>query len=175
MKTSSIAIDYAKVFYDVCEERNIVDEVLYDIKALIKMSEENLDQLFSIPIITRKMKKELLDELTKANIHAEVINLLKVLVDNDEFKIFNEILAEYQNIYQEKRNIKIVHITTARKLSSNAIDNIRVQLEAKFNSYVVIMTTINPEIIGGIKIEYSGKEIDNTILNQLNKLKKQFN
>lgn len=175
MKTSSAAVDYATVFYDVCEERNIVDSVLYDIKAMKKMFNENLGQLFSIPIITKKMKKELLDDLVTANVHQEVINLLKILVDNNDFDIFNEILEEYQNIYQIKKNIKIVHVTTARKLSSNALDQVRIKLEEKLNSYVVVITIINPDLIGGIKIEYAGKEVDNTILKQLQNLKKQFN
>ncbi len=175
MKTSSVAVDYATVFYDVCEERNIVDEVLYDIKTLKRMSEENLYNLFSIPVVTKKMKKELLDELAKAGIHQEVINLLKILVDNNDVDVFGEILEAYQNIYQEKKNIKIVHVTTARKLSSVALDKMREMLEERFNSFVVIMTAVDPAIIGGVKIEYSGKEVDNTISKQLKKLKKQFN
>lgn len=174
MRTSSIAADYAKVFYEVCEERNIIEEVLYESKNLIKMHDREITNMFSIPIITKEMKKELLDEIGKADIQPEVINLLKILVDNNEINLFGEILVEFQKIYQEKMNIKIVHITVARKLTSNALDSIRVKLESQLDSFVVLFTTIDPTIIGGIQIEYDGKEINNTILRQLNQLKKQF-
>ncbi len=173
MKTSSVATDYAKVFYEVCEERQIVEEVLYDIRGLLHIDIE-LRQIFGIPVITRAMKKELLDEISKANIRPEIINLLKILVDNNDLNIFGEILHEYQNIYQVKNDIKIVNLTVARPLSSANLDSIREKLEEQLNSFVVLTTEIDESIIGGIKISYDGKEIDNTIFKHLKQLKKQF-
>ncbi len=173
MKTSSAATDYAKVFYEVCEERNIVVEVLYEIRGLLKVDLE-IRQLFGIPVITKAMKKELLDEISKANIRPEIINLLKILVDNNELNIFKEILHEYQNIYQVKNEIKIVNLTVARPLSSANLDAIREKLEEQLNSFIVLTTEIDEDVIGGTKISYDGKEIDNTINKQLKELKKQF-
>ncbi len=173
MKTSSVATDYAKVFYEVCEERQIVEEVLYEVRSLQQIDLE-LRKIFAIPIITKAMKKELLDEISTANIRPEVINLLKILVDNNEPEIFGEILVEYQNIYQERNEIKIVNLTVARELSSENLDSIRHKLEKQLNSFIVLTTEIDESIVGGIKISYDGKEIDNTIVRHLKQLKKQF-
>lgn len=173
MRTSSVAANYAKVFYEVCEENQIVEKVLYEIRSLRDLDSE-LHQMFDNPIITKAMKKELLDEISKAGIRPEIINLLKILVDNNELNIFGEILIEYKNIYQEKNDIKIVNLTLARPLSSENLDEIRKKLEKQLDSFIVLTTSIDEKVIGGVKITYDGKEIDNTIYKHLKQLKKQF-
>lgn len=172
MKTSSIANEYAIVLYEVCEELKIETEVLYDIKTMIKMHEEEVERVLSIPIVSKKQKKEIVDELVKVNVNQCVINLLKILIDNNQLKLFKEIMYAYQEIFQKKNDIQVVHIKVAKELDSNSFNQIHKSLEKRLNKFVVVLTTVDPTIIGGIKIEYNGKVIDNTVIRHLNEIKK---
>lgn len=171
MRTTSLANDYATVLYEVCEEQKIEANVLYDIKEIVKMHNEEVAHVLNLPIVSKAQKKEIVDELTKVNVNQCVINLLKVLIDNNQLKLFGEIMQTYQEIFQKKKDIQIVNITVAKKLDSEAFDNIRKTLEQKLNKFVVVLPTVDPSVVGGIKIEFNGKVIDNTVIRHLNKIK----
>lgn len=163
---------YAAILYDICVENDIVDEVLYEIKSLSKVHDLEVRKVLSVPIISKEQKKAIIGELAKAGYKDEIVNLLKILIDNNELRLFNKILVAFQEIYQEKNDIVIVNVTVARQLESSQINEITTKLEAKLSKFVVLITDIDPKIIGGIKIEYDGTLIDNTIEKYTNELEK---
>lgn len=170
-RSSSAAYNYALIFYEVCEEREIIDEVLYEIKSIVKLHDRSVKRLMAIPIISREQKKELLDELITCGYREELINLLKILVDNKEVFLFPQILTEMQELYQEKRNIKIVHVSFARHQSPEVIEKIRLSLEAKLDKFVVLLEDVDESLYGGIKIQYDDNLIDNTVAKYLENIK----
>lgn len=174
MRSSSLATDYANAFYDVCEEQNIVHEIIFDLRTLINIHDAEIIKFLRISIIPKEVKKELLDELINYEIKPIVINLMKILIDNNHSDIFREVFAEFGRIFQARNDIKVVHVTTARELSSRAREDIRVNLEEKLNSFVVLSTVIDPSVIGGVKFEYDGFQLDNTIKRQLKQIKKSI-
>jgi len=174
MRASSAAIDYANIFFEVCQDEKITDEIMYEFRKLLEINDRDIVKFLTIPIISKDHKKEALDCLVDSGVNVVVVNLMKVLIDNNELNLFREILFEFQKIYQEKEKIKVVYVTSARPLDSDMLDNIREGLEKKLDSFVVVITNVVPKLIGGIKIEYDGMIVDNTILKQLNDMKRSF-
>lgn len=172
MKNNSHAIDYARVLYQVCEEENKIDEILYDAKSLLEIHDTEINKVLSIPIISKQQKKDLLDELNQVGVHSEIINLLKILADNNEISLFSAIIEEFQGIYQEKKDIMIVTVTMAQHPTNEQVDMIRTRIESQLNKLVIVIPHVDPSIIGGIKIEYDSKQIDNTVSKYLEKIKK---
>ena len=67
-----------------------------------------------------------------------------------------------------------INITVAHQLDNNVFNNLVKSLSEKLNKNVVINTIIDPSVIGGIKINYTDKVVDNTILHQLQQLEKSI-
>lgn len=174
MRSSSVAVDYANAFYDVCVEKNIVHEIIFDLRTLIDIHDAEIIKFINISIIPKSIKKELLDELTKFDIEPIVINLMKILIDNNQSHLFRQVFAEFGRIFQERNDIKVVHVITARKLSSEAREKIRVNLEQQLGCFVVLSAKIDPSLIGGVKFEFDGFQLDNTIKRQLKQIKKSI-
>ncbi len=170
MKTRSAAVEYANIFYLVCKEQNVIDEVLYNLKSLRKLDSE-LKETFLVPTISKDVRKAIISELKEIGFMDEVLNLLKVLIDSEALNLFGEILDEFENIYQEENKILIVHATVAQELSDERQDMVHKNLEAKLNCFVVVIYTVDKSIIGGIKFDYNGYSVNNTIKKQLSVLK----
>lgn len=168
----SISKHYAQNLFEVCQENNIVDNVLYEIKTLQKIHDQQIIKFLTIPTIKKNDKKETLDELVVLGYEKVLVNLLKVLIDNNHISLFNTILDEFQKIYQDFNKIKIINITVARKLSEDNLNILKVNLERNLNKFIVLNVMINESIIGGIKIEFDSFIIDNTISTQLKNLSK---
>ncbi len=173
MKVRSTSVEYAKVFYLVCKEENILDEVLYDSKQLLKVNNE-LKKSLLLPVIAKDIRKDILDELQKVGMQKEVINLFKVLIDANSLHLFDEILAEFEELYQRENDILIVHATVASELTSQQKDDLCSKLEEKLGSFVVLLYDVKPAVIGGIKLEYRGNVINNTIAKHLAAFKKIY-
>lgn len=165
---SAKAQDYAKILFEVGEEQDNTTGILYELNGLLKMRVKDVNHLLSLPVIPKEVKVELIDSLEKFEINKSVLNFLKILVQRNDFRIIPEIVDEYKSLYQNKQGIEVVSIYTARPLSSNNLDLLVKELENKLNKLVVISSFIEEDLIGGIKIEYDGYEVDNTIKKHLN-------
>ncbi|MFV0289059.1 MAG: ATP synthase F1 subunit delta [Mycoplasmatales bacterium] len=167
MNNSSLAMDYAKIFFEVCEEKNVQTEILYQTRQLQKIHGTNVNKILTLPTIDISKKIELINSLKEEDINIEIVNLLKLLVQRKHFTYFAEIMNEFQTLFQKKSNIVLVKVTTATNLSAQSQDILVKQLEQKLNKQVVLLTEIEPDLIGGVKIQYDSKEIDNTIKKHL--------
>jgi len=66
-----------------------------------------------------------------------------------------------------------VTITTAVKLSTGQLSTIRQAVNAKYPNSE-LKQVVNPEVIGGIKIQVDSILLDSTVKNKLNQLKLQL-
>ncbi len=169
------AKSYAKPLFSLCVEKGITHEVLYDIKNLSSIDDQEIINVMRFPIISKTDKKKLIDELSKDNIgkdgfRQEFLNLLKLLIDFDDIHLLGDIREAYTQLYQEKYDVEIVKVTFTAEPSSDLLDKVRVLLEGKLKKFVVIQRRIDPSLIGGIVIEYDGKIVDNSVKRHLSQL-----
>lgn len=171
MNSSAIAMDYANVLFDVCEEKGIAYDVLYEMNQINSVRSSTIDKVLTLPVVDKSMQLDLINSLNELDVHKELINMMKILIDRGQFSYFPDILNAYKALLQERENIRIVEVTSAKKLTTEMINYLREQLEAKFQDFVIILNEVDPSLIGGIIIEYDGKIIDNTVKNYLKNLK----
>lgn len=158
---------YAQILFDVVSNK---EECAYNLLTL-KQAIDDVYRFFNSEIISKEEKKKIIDEL---NVDSYLTNFLKILIDENNFKHFNEIVEDYQELFYQHHNILEINIVVAKPLSSFDYKNIIKQLETNTNKTVVLKTTIDPDIIGGIKIMYEDKVIDNTISNKLKQIEKEI-
>ncbi len=78
-------------------------------------------------------------------------------------------------MYNRKNQIVEAIITSAVTLEASEIKRIENYIIEQTQAKSVLMNQlIDKEIIGGITIEFDGKIYDNTIISQLNKVKKEL-
>ncbi len=159
---------YAQILFDVVSNK---EECAYNLLTLKQAIDEDVYRFFNSEIISKEEKKKIIDEL---NVDSYLTNFLKILIDENNFKHFNEIVGDYQELFYQHHNILEINIVVAKPLSSVDYKNIIKQLETNTNKTVVLKTTIDPNIIGGIKIMYEDKVIDNTISNKLKQIEKEI-
>lgn len=165
--SSSKALNYAIPLFEVCKENNITHEMLYELKEIVKVHDKEILKVLNYPIISREQKKELMDELLSLGYRNESINLLKLLVDFNDVRLFKKIKGEYSKLYQKEYDVKIVTVVLAKEPSDQVRDQIIKLLEQKLEAYVVIHIDIDPEIVSGIIIKYDGYVMDNSIKKHL--------
>ena len=97
-------------------------------------------------------------------------NLIKVLVEYGRLSILQAITCAFEELKALDEGTLEAQIIAAAKLSVTETKDLVKRLETKFGKKVEATVSIDPEIIGGIKIIVGDTVIDASVKNQLQNL-----
>jgi F-type H+-transporting ATPase subunit delta len=97
-------------------------------------------------------------------------NLIKVLVEYGRLSILPAITDAFEALKAQDEGTLQANIIAAAKPSAAEVKDLVARLEAKFGKKVEATVSIDPEIIGGIKIIVGDTVIDASVKNQLQNL-----
>lgn len=176
IKTLKTSRNYATALFETALSQNAENIVFSDISLVEETVNENaeLEKFLNNPIIKAEDKKSALIQIFGSKISQISQNFIFLLADNSRFDAITEIVNEYKNLKDLNNNIKVIKAVTAVDMNSYLKDKLKNKLESMLNSKVEIEYKTDSEIVGGLIVEIDGKIIDNSVLTQLNKIKKQI-
>ena len=171
-----IAKRYAKAFFDLVKDQNILKEAHDDLKKVQHILEdfEGCVHLIENPIISKLKQQEVLTSLFKERLHKSALNFLLFLVTKKRINLLLLIIDEFNNLCLEHQNILKVTITAREPLSEDLKKYFLDYLNKKFNKSVVPVWDSDPQLLGGFKIQTADHVEDYSLQNQLNQLEKEL-
>ena len=104
------------------------------------------------------------------NLNENGQNLIKVLVEYGRLAILHEIYSAFEALKAQDEGTLEAQIIAATKISAAETKDLVKRLEAKFGKKIEATVSVDPEIIGGIKIIVGDTVIDASIKGQLQNL-----
>ena len=130
-------------------------------------------QITRLNFVKKSEKFALIDQAF-ASLDENLRNFLKLLVEKHLISDFSRIAAKYYSLYNEVRGIENVEVITAVPISDEAASKIKEKLSRKIGKKIIIKNTVNPEIIGGVKLRYSGIQLDSSIKTKIKKFEESL-
>lgn len=173
---SVIGDRYAESLFDLAKEENKVTQYLDDIKLVGEVlgSDPQIVQFFNHVLIENDKKIQLLDQSFKGNVDQYVLNFLKLLVQSRRIRYIDDIIKSYINLSNQYLGIEEGTIYTPYKLTDQQIQDIEKAISQKENKKVTLKVSIDPSLLGGIKVQISNRIYDGTIKNKVEMLKKEL-
>ncbi len=97
-------------------------------------------------------------------------NLVKVLVEYGRLSILPEIASAFEALKAQDEGTLDAEIIAASKPSAAEVKDLVTRLEAKFGKKIEASVSVDPELIGGIKIVVGDTVIDASVKGQLQNL-----
>jgi F-type H+-transporting ATPase subunit delta len=97
-------------------------------------------------------------------------NLVKLLVEYGRLALLPEVTSSYEELKAQDEGTLDAEITAAAKLDDAQVKTLVNQLQTKFGKKVEATVTVDPEIIGGIKIVVGDTVIDASVRGRLQEL-----
>ena len=160
--------NYANALYEIDSSEKILNQLFAINKAI---NDGEIKKFFFAKNVKKVKKKEVINVL---NVDEKIKNLLKILIDEENFNLLDKIVNNYKQQYYLDNKIQEIVVYTAYDLSQEQMKDIKLKLEKQLECDVVINYKVDHSLIGGIKIKYNNKLIDNTILKQLEEIKKNI-
>lgn len=163
---------YSEAFYELSNENNNLKTNKDELLSFKNILEDNpkLKVILENPNIEKEDKKELISNIL-VNFDPNLINLIKVLIDNQRFNQFEAITEDFVKRYNDKENIGQGIVYSARHMSREDIAEIEKSLGKKLDKKVELENILDESLIGGFTVKLDGKFIDNSIRGRLEGLR----
>lgn len=144
--------------------------------AVQKLFRENPDyvRLLSEPSIPRKERLELIDKAFGTQAEEYLVNFLKLLCEGELLSEFAGCCEEFKLRYQKDNNIAEAYVTSAVALNETQKAALKEKLEQLYQKEILLVTGTDPSVMGGMKVEIEGKQLDGTIRSRLERLHKRI-
>jgi F-type H+-transporting ATPase subunit delta len=164
------ANEYGRALFLITEEDGISDKVLSDVKLAEKIFCDNPEyvRLLNSPAVSKAERVSLADG-AMGGLNESLLNLIKILTEKRQVHLFGKAAEEYYRLYDESRGILRVEAITAIPLTKKQSDAIVARLSASLGKTVIVSNTVDASCLGGMKLRYSGIQLDGTVKTRLDK------
>lgn len=176
MYHSQINIRYARALFLFAEEKNMVDEIKQDIELILQWFEEveDIKILLEHPVVKASKKTEILSSFFKDKINTHTLSFLQLIVKNKRENHLKNICRDFIDLYKKYKGLKTAVLTTAFELTRTHQTNIKKTIEKTFDSTIELNTKVDKELIGGMIIQVDDKQLDLSVVGQIQQLRNQF-
>ena len=146
----------------------VADPATVRVIAFNESVDEEIYTFLNHPKITKNDKKEIVKQAISNSL---LRNFINVLIDNSRIDLLEDTLSEYKKLFDNQNKVLKVIVYSNKVLSDKQKSNLEESLEKKNNRKVELNNVIDPSIVGGLRIEYEGMILDDTINHYLHSLK----
>ena len=173
---TGLAREYGDGLYELAREeelRPMIHEQLMDIASLLRQ-EPDFIRLLCSRAVERKNRLKVVDDTFRDHVHPYVTNFMKLLVEKEHFDAFPLCCEWFHQRYNENYGIVEANVTSALPLTEAERSALRVKLSGISGKQVSLIETVDPAVIGGVRVEMEGRRYDNTIQDRLGRLRRSL-
>ena len=101
------------------------------------------------------------------SVSAEQQNFVRLLVDNERLQVLPEIRELYVELKNGQEGVQEADIASAFPLDDATLKNLVAELEARFKCRIQATVSLDPELIGGVRIAVGDQVIDASVRGKL--------
>jgi F-type H+-transporting ATPase subunit delta len=165
---------YAKALLGATEKTSTSDAVVAELTSLVEDVLDKLPQLretlFSLRV-SHEDKVKLLDKAFSGRMSKQLLNFLKVLSTHHRLSSIRAILESAKKQLNALRGRVEVFVTSAAPISNQLLDTINTKLVAMLGKEVIINTSVDPDLLGGLVVRVGDTVYDSSLATQLQKMR----
>ena len=170
---TQIGTNYGGALFDLAADENLSQEILEQLHVLSESfaQEPNFLKLLSTHSIPKAERCKIIDDSCAGKVHPYVVNFLKILTEKGYVRHFSDCCQAYRLRYNQANNILPVTAVTAVALNDTQKNRLQAKLQEQTGKTVELTNRVDPEILGGVRLDFDGKCVDDTIASRLDNIR----
>ncbi len=166
---TEIANTYGQALYDLAKDEGLSRELLQQLQVLNTSfgAEPAFVQLLGTPTLPKEERCRILDCTFRGKVHPYLLNFLKILTEKGYIKHFSGCCQMYKQLYNSDNGILPVKAFTAVPLSDELRSKLTKKLSAVTGKTIELDCRIDPEVLGGVRLDWGGHQLDGTVRGRL--------
>jgi len=170
---SSIGTVYGQALYDLAKEEGLDGSVLEQITALDAgfRAEPEYIRLLCAANLSKAERCAIVDDSFRGKVEPCLLNFMKILTEKGYMRAFSGCCKSYQACYNEDHGILEVTAATAVPMTQEQIERLSKKLESITGKSIRLHNTLDPKVLGGVRLDYDGKRVDDTLQHRLDSIR----
>ena len=161
--------EYGSALYALARENGNPAEILEQLEALEELfrSEPQWYDLLTSPTLNKSERLDLIDQALRGRVDIYLVNFVKLLTERGRLRELPDCRKEYGELFDTDHNILRVTAVTAVPLRDDLRARLEEKLGAKAGCTVVLKNRVDASVLGGVCLEYPGRQLDDTLRTRL--------
>lgn len=163
---------YGESLYELARDEGLGEEIFHQLQMVSALFRENPQyaELLAMPSLPKRERCGVLNQAFQNRVHPYLLNFLKILVEHGTIRQLSGCEAVYRQGYYEDNGILEVTAVTAVPLSEPMREKLSARLADKTGKTILLQTQVDPNVLGGVRLEIADKRLDGTIRSRLDKI-----
>ena len=168
---------YGESLYELAKAESLSQLIGQQLAVLQQSFRQEPDfiRLLSSYNLTKAERCQILDDSFRGSVHPYVLNFLKILTEKGYMRYFSDCCDAYTEHYDQDNGILRVTAVTAVALSSGQTDKLTQKLSQTTGKQVVLRNRIDPAVLGGVRLDYDGQRLDDTVSHRMEAIRDLLN
>ena len=169
--------EYAEALFELAVQGNVTKETSEGLETVISAMLQTPDYraMLASPAISKEERLNALDSAFRGKIPDILLAILRMMISRGHVSALNGMARDYEELARGYRGESVAVVTSAVPLQEAETVALRAKLEKKLSKTVIMQFRVDPELIGGIRVEVDGRVIDGSIRNKLDEIKEVMN
>ena len=170
---TEIANVYGGALYDLAKDENLTEKIGDQLNTLDQAfaQEPAFIGLLSSASLTKPERVQVIEDSFRSNFHPYVLNFLKILTEKGYIRHFSGCCKVYRDRYNTDNGILPVTAVTAIPLSDVLRKKLADKLSTVTGQKVELTCKVDPDCLGGVRLDYDGKRLDDTVSHRLDSVR----
>lgn len=166
------AITVARPYADAVYKLALAEDNLSGWSEILQLAaaiaeDEHVKLLIGNPVVSAKQLIEIFLEIGQDKFNAEATNLVMLLIENKRAFVLPQISQLFEQLKAQHEGVLEAKIISAFAMESKQIKKLIGNLEQKFKHKIEAQISVDPELIGGIKVEIGDEILDASVRGKL--------
>lgn len=172
----TVARPYAKAFFELAVEHKSLEDWSHVLSALATaVQDKNMQRMLSHPEVTEEMLIETLSEIAKRIVKKDKSfevyqRALATMANHRRLAVIGEVARQFEALKAEHLQMCSGTVYTAIELDKQQLSQLATGLQKKINKTVHLNQVVQPELLGGAKVQIGDMVIDGTLRGRLQRL-----
>jgi ATP synthase F1 delta subunit len=169
-----IAEVYARALFEAAKEDGVLDRVHEELGQFADALDEdrNLQVFLFSPYFSSDEKKQGVRRIV-TDADERLLNFLELLAERHRMPVIFRIRRIFDDLWAEENKLLSVTVTSATELDQSLVDNIGKRIEEQTGRQVELSSSVDPDVLGGLRVRVGNMVLDATVRNRLEQLRKQ--
>jgi F-type H+-transporting ATPase subunit delta len=169
-----IASVYSRSLFEVGKENDKLDTIKDELDQFTDALDENreLQVYFFSPYFSSAEKKEGIGKVIE-NGDEHFVRFLELLAERHRLPALFRIRREFNRLWAEENKQLPVTITSAVELDKDTVKDLGKKIEDQTGQQIDLTANVDPDLIGGLRMQVGNMVYDATIRGRLEKLRRE--
>ncbi|MBQ3194367.1 MAG: ATP synthase F1 subunit delta [Oscillospiraceae bacterium] len=168
---------YGESLYELAKDETLT-KLIGEQLAVLQASfhqEPAFIRLLSSPNLTKAERCQILDSSFRSCVHPYLLNFMKILTEKGYMRYFSDCCDAYTQHYDQDNGILRVSAVSAVALSPEQTAKLTEKLSRITGKEIALRNRIDPAVLGGIRLDYDGQRLDDTVSHRLDAIRDLLN